>query len=247
MFGHIVALILLGLGINKSFYAPNPNVMGAETVATSTASQLPPRTSFRLNPQNFASKSATARPGFDMRAFGAAVTQTQMDFAGVESASKAAAFSVFTNHRAQLEQQLTLVKDPKRQAIVETINTNCQTVNQKRTDAMTAMLSKLSTILMNVSNRAASASAAGKDTTHVNTAITTAQGTIADAQNAVASQSGTPCLITITSDATVKTDVGNVVSGLQKNLQSVYATVMIAKKSVGDAVRVLATLTGESL
>ena len=203
-----MGLVLLGLGINKSYYAPNPNVLGAQAVETAQSQQYP-RASFRLNLQNFAtastnfrggptgSSSGATHPGFDIRAFGAAVMQTQMDFAGIESASKAAALSIFTNHHAQLDQQLKLVKDPKRQAIIENVNTSCQTVIQKRTDAMTAMLNKLSTILTNVSNRAASASAAGKDITNVNTAITTAQGAIADAQLLVASQSGTPCLITV--------------------------------------------------
>ena len=112
---------------------------------------------------------------------------------------------------------------------------------------MTAMLEKLSTILTNVSNRSASTAASGKDTTTVETAISTAQNAVADAQSAVAAQAGANCTITIASDTTVKSDVGKGISALQQALQTVYQKVLSARKAVSDAIRTLAVVTGEPL
>jgi len=259
MFGHLAGLVLLGLGINKSVYAPNPNVMGDSTVATAPAPQYIKGRPFRLDAAQFATQSPDLRagksasgpaafhPAFDLHAFGTAVLHTDADFTREMEASRAAATEQFTAYQTQFHQELSKIQDATKQALVDKINTNCQTVNQKRTDAMTNMLTRLSSILTNVTNRAASASAAGKDIANVTTAITTAQGAIADAQNAVASQSGTVCTISITSPTAIKTDVGHAISGLQSSLQSVYKTVVTARRLVGDAIRALAAVTGEPL
>lgn len=263
MFGHLAGLILLGLGINKSIYSQNPNVMGDSTTATAT--NIPPQylhgAPFHLNPQQFATQSPNYHvgtpsgstggyhPGFDTRAFGLALIHTDADFAAQVAASRAAAIKEYAAYQTRFHQELVTIKDTAKQGILDKLNTNCQTVNQRRTDAMTGMLTKLTLILTNVTNRAASASAAGKDTTAVTTAITTAQGAIADAQTAVANQSGSVCTITFTStgSASLKTDVGKTISGLQSVLQSVYAKVIAARKAVSDAIRALAAVTGEPL
>jgi len=112
---------------------------------------------------------------------------------------------------------------------------------------MTKMLEKLSTILTNVSNRSATAAAFGKNTTSVDSAVTTAQGAIADAQTAVAAQAGTTCTITIASDATVKNDVGVGIGKLHTALNAIYQKVVIARKAVSNAIHALSQVTGESL
>jgi len=265
MFDHMMGLLLLGLGINKSMFTPGGSVQGDQTVATASATANAPPSgnqrpmpAFRLNPSNYAitntdfrgGKSASGSGGritFDTRAFGKAVMTMQADFAGRVESSREAAMQEFQNHKTAFQQQLIRIKDTRKQGIVDKINTDCQTVNQKRTIAMTAMLAKLSTILTNVSNRSASAAASGKDTSSLDTAVTTAQGAIADAQTAVAAQAGTTCTITIASDATVKNDVGIGIGKLQTALSVIYQKVMIARKSVGDAIHALAQVTGESL
>ena len=269
MFDHIVGLLLLGLGINKSIYGPNGNVKGDQTVASqvTTVEQgsaivstsagnvtgvkpLPLKNVFRLmDPQNFyiASRAGTGKRVFNARAFGMGVMSMQENFANAVEASREASKREFEDHKTAFRQQLALMKDAKKQAIVERLNTNCQDINQKRTDKMAAMLAKLSLILTNVTNSAASSSAAGKDTTAVDAAVTSAQTAIADAQATVAVQAGTTCTITISSEANVKTDVGKVVSGLQENLKSVYEKVLVARRAVSDAIRALARVTGEKL
>lgn len=277
MFDHLMGLLLLGLGINKSMFDPAGSVKGDQTVASASATSdhagttfsadaakryLPtvdPIDRYYLDPHAFATKSPDLRggkvgsgsgkfrPAFDTRAFGVAVMTTQADFAQRVEASRAAAIQVFQDHKAAFQQELSRIKDTRKQGIVDKINTDCQNVNQKRTDAMTAMLAKLSTILTNVSNRSASAAASGKDTTNVDTAVATAQSAIADAQTLVAAQAGAICTITITSDATVKTDVNHGISTLQQALSSIYQKVLLARKAVSDAIHALALVTGENL
>jgi len=252
MVDQVIGLLLLGLGINKGM------VLGDQTTAvTATSVGIRPgedrKNVFHINTANFQRTIKTAtgagnkRTEFDKRAFGEAVLRVQEDFTNRLEASREAAKKEFEDHKKEFELELAHIKDTKKQAIVDRINTNCQDINVKRTTAMTGMLAKLSSILTNVTNRAATASASGKDTSAVDTAVTTAQAAIADAQSAVAAQAGKTCTITITSDTTVKADVGKTISGIEADLKSVYAKVIAARKSVGDAVKSLALALGESL
>jgi hypothetical protein len=253
MFGQFVGLLLLGLGIHKNPVV-NPNVRGDATSSAQQVDVSARKNTFQLNPKNFevstvktASNPGIKRSVFDSRAFGREILRVQEDFTTRLEASRAAAQKEFEDHTNALRQKLAIIRDAKKQAIVERISTNCQNVNVKRIDKMTEMLAKLSTILTNVSNRAASASAAGKDTTGVESAVTAAQSAIADAQAAAATQAGKTCTITITSEPNLKTDVGKTISGLEADLKSVYAKVIAARKAVGDAIRALSQVIGEPL
>lgn len=247
----MIGLLLVGLGINKGMYVPNPNVRGDATVASQ---QVPPmrKNTFQLDPKNFefrgpgkiASGPGIRRPDFDARAFGKGILTMQEDFAGRIEASREAARREFEDHKKELKQKLAAIKDTRKQALVEKLNTNCQNINVKRTTKMTEMLAKLSSILTNVTNRAA---ASGKDTSTVDTAVTAAQTAIADAQSAVATQAGKTCTITITIESNLKIDVGKVISAMQADLKSVYEKVITARKAVGDAVKTLALVLGEPL
>jgi len=254
MVEQLVGLFLLGLGINRHISLPNANVKGDATTAAQQAEISDHKNTFRLNPKNFelrttksASGTGVKRPEFDSRAFGREVLRVQEDFIERLEASRAAAKKEFEDHKNEFKQKLLLIKNAKKQAIVERVSTNCQNINEKRTDKMTGMLTKLSTILTNVSNRSASASAAGKDTSSVDSAVTTAQTAIAEAQLSVAGQAGKTCTITITTESNLKTDIGKVISGFEADLKSVYAKVIAARKAVGDAIAALSRVTGEPL
>jgi hypothetical protein len=253
MLDQLFGVILLGLGIHTNPVV-NPNVKGDATTASRQAEVSPRNNIFQLNPKNFelptaktASSPGIKRPEFDSRAFGKEIMRVQENFTGRLVASREAAKKELEVHKNEFRQKLAVIKDTKKQAIVERVSTNCQNINVKRTGKMTEMLAKLSTILTNVSNRAASASATGKDTSGVESAVTTAQSAIADAQLSVAGQAGKICTISITTESNLKTDVGKTVSGLEADLKSVYAEVIVARKSVGEAVKALALVLGESL
>jgi hypothetical protein len=255
MFGHLVGLILVGLGINTSMFGSNANVKGVETTATREALPKDRKNTFRLDPKNFelhstvtsSSAAGTGKPRLDTRAFGLGVLQMREDFADQIAASREAFKKEIEHQQVTLQNQIAHLKDENKKRIVAKVTTNCQDISLKRTDRMTEMLTKLSTILANVSNHAASASAAGRDTAGVESTITIAQSAIADAQSAVASQAGILCNITVTGDATVKSEVGSAIKAFQNQLKSVYSSVVAAKKAVGDAIRALSDVTGERL
>jgi len=239
MFDQLVGLLLLGLGINTSIYAPNSNVKGETTVATQEARmKAPPFTNtFRLNRENFevikeGTRAGTSKRVFNVHDYGLEVLSMQENFIRYMEASRAAKRVQFEAHKLELKQRLATIRDTKKKAVVERIQTNCQNINDKRTDKMKDTLSKLSSILTNVTNRAATDSAA------IN-AIVNAQTAIADAQARVASQAAVLCVITISTETNLKTDVGKTISALQSQLQSVHAAVVAAKKAVKDAIKLL--------
>ncbi len=254
MVDQIIGLILIGLGLNKYISLPNLNIKGEATTAAQQTGGSFGSNTFRLNPKDFelpppktASGTGIRRSEFDSHAFGKEILRVQQDFATRLEASRAAAYEEFEVHKTEFRRKLAIIKDAKKKAIVERISTNCQSINMKRTDKMTEMLAKLSTILTNVSGRTASAAAEGKDTTAVESAVTTAQSAIADAQVSVAAQAGKTCTITLTTEANLKTDVGNTISSLEADLKFVYAKVIEARKAVGDAIRALSGVIGEPL
>jgi hypothetical protein len=253
MFDQFIGLLLFGLGIHVK-PAPNLNIKGEATTAAQQTDSSFGNNTFRLNPKNFevqplntASGPGIKRPEFDSHAFGKEILRVQQDFVIRLEASRAAANKELVVYKNEFRQKLAIIKDAKKQVIAERISTNCQNINLKRTDKMTGMLAKLSTILTNVSDRAASAAAEGKDTTGVENAVTTAQTAIADAQVSVAAQAGKICTITLTTETNLKTDVGKTISSLEADLKSVYEKVIEARKAVGDALRALSGVIGEPL
>ncbi len=260
----LLGLILLGLGINKGPFAPS--VQGAETMAVAgqTATMPPPTATkppitakdrFRLKPEDFtvpfspgtATKPGVRKTDFDRRAFGMGILKMQENFLDQMEASREAAKQEFESRKQEFKAQLQKVKDERKRNVVDKLNTQCQNVNQKRTEKMSEMLTRLSTVLTNVTNRAATAKANGKDTSSVDAAVTAAQAAIADAQAAVSAQAGKTCTITITGETSLKTDVGKTISTMQQDLRTVYEKVIAARKAVMDAVKALALVLGESL
>lgn len=194
-----------------------PNVKGDQTVATSSVSRA------------------------------AAIREDRKEFMESLKERRTEAREHFASREAQLKEKLQLMKDRKKAALIERINEKCQNINEKRTDSMSKMLEKMSSILENVGNRTSSASANGKDTSSVDTAIAAAHTTITDAQSAVAVQAGTKCVVTVNSETTAKNDVGTAISGLEKNLKIVFDKVIAAKRSVGAAIKALGLVLGESV
>lgn len=112
---------------------------------------------------------------------------------------------------------------------------------------MSDMLTKLADILTNITNRAATAQANGKDVTSVTTAVARAQQAITDAQAAVAAQAGTSCVLMFKSETSVKADVGYTISMMESTLKGTYTKVLAARTAVVGALKALAQATGEPL
>ena len=119
------------------------------------------------------------------------------------------------DRRVEFKEKLAKIKDEKKRLVVEKLDTRFNEVNAKRTAQMTKHLNKMTEILGKVSGDVSSASAA-----------------IKTAQDAVTAQSEKTYVITISSEANLKIDVGKVRSQLEADLKSVNELVIAARKAV---------------
>ncbi len=265
MLSQFVGLLLLGLGVKTTPYA-NPNVKGDSTEATQTMTPAPTNGTSDTNTQYkktdtrprilpVLSKDRIAtRPGdtkeiarMETKQLHEEVVKGRQDFLEEVKAKREAAQAEFRVKQEAFKEKLAQIKDERKKALVEKLSERCQEINKKRTDTMTAMLTKFSTILENITNRAATAKTNGKDTTSVDTAVASAQTAITSAQTAVAAQAAGECVITINSESTLRTDVGAAISSLEKDMKVAYDAVLAARKAVGNAVKALGLVLGESL
>ncbi|MBI2430748.1 MAG: hypothetical protein HYV39_01895 [Candidatus Levybacteria bacterium] len=148
----------------------------------------------------------------------------------------------FKAKRETLKIKIEKIKDERKKTIVERIDNKLSIVNTNRTDRMLEHLEKLSSILEEIKERAVLTKADGKDTTAVDTAISAAQNTITNAQNAVVTQAGKEYIITITTEQALKNTIGKTVSQLQQDLKVTYKAVVDAKQAVQAAARELAKI-----
>lgn len=117
--------------------------------------------------------------------------------------------------REEFKAKIAKIKDEKKKVIVEKLDTRFNEVNAKRTTQMTKHLDKMSEILGRISGDVSSASAA-----------------IQTARDAVSAQAAKTYVITISSEANLKTDVGKVRSQLEADLKAVNELVIAARKAV---------------
>lgn len=224
MVDQIVGLLLLGLGVKNPYVSSLPAVKGDETVATATAVRATTVNAVRVSARD--------------------LVNDQQTFISSLSAARSASQSEWLKAQSQFTTKLNTIADARKRALLQKLNTNCQAINQKRTDAMTVMLTKLSQILANVVNRAATVKA---DVSSVDSAVAAAKSAITDAQTAVSAQAAKQCVLTFASERSMKADVGKVISNLQSELRAVQKKVTDARTAVGNAIRALAAVSGESL
>jgi len=143
----------------------------------------------------------------------------------------------FKLKRDEFKAKLEQIKDDRKKVIVERIDTRLATVNKNRTDHMSTVLDKLTSIVDRVSERIATAKANGKDVAGVEAAIATARTAIAAAQAAVSAQAGKEYVITIGEETALKGVVGKTTSQLQSDLQTVHKLVVEAKQAVQNIFR----------
>ncbi|MBI5358014.1 hypothetical protein HZB69_00055 [Candidatus Amesbacteria bacterium] len=117
--------------------------------------------------------------------------------------------------RMEFKTKVVKIKDEKKKLIVEKLDARFNEINAKRTAQMTKHLDKMSEILAKVTGDTASASSA-----------------IQTARDAVTAQAAKTYVITISTEANLKMDVGKVRSQLEADLKSVNELVIAARKAV---------------
>lgn len=132
--------------------------------------------------------------------------------------------------RDAFKQKLTTIKDERKQALVEKIDTSMQEINSRRTTQMTAALTRLSTIIDHVASKAG-------DNVEAKAAVATAQTAIATAKQAVAAQLAKDYVITITGETTLGQAVKTTIQSLRTDLQATHAIVVSAQQAVIQAIK----------
>ncbi len=136
--------------------------------------------------------------------------------------------------------KLDLIKDQKKKELTDKINNKIADLNKKYTDKFMEVLDKLSNILTTLTDKANAAKAAGKDTTNLFNAITSAQNKITAAKTAVLDQAGTNYVAQISGDATLFTSVGQIVRQFEADIIAVKNIVLDARQAVMNVVTQLA-------
>lgn len=155
-----------------------------------------------------------------------------------------------TQFRTQLQAErqtfkanLDKIKDQHKVLIVTDVNDRIASVSAERTETMHEALTTMTTILGAIQTQAETAKNAGKDTTQLDQAISTAQDTIATADASVTAEASKVYPITITSDTTLRQTVGTTVDQFKTDITSVYEQVVAARQAVLEAARLSRLLT----
>lgn len=133
------------------------------------------------------------------------------------------------------KERLAEIKDAKKKTLVEKIDSNIQSINERRTAKMSEYLDKLSGVLERVSSKEASLKAAGKNTTTLVANITAAETAISRAQTAVDAQAEKVYTANITTDALLKSSVSSIISQFRTDIIAVFNLVKAARVSVFNA------------
>lgn len=149
--------------------------------------------------------------------------------------------------REDYQAKIKNIKDERKKTLVEKIAGSLTNTNKRRTTEMSENLTKMNSILERISSKAATLKGEGKNTTTLDTSISTARTAIATAQDAVTAQAAKEYVISITSETTLRTDINPVVTQFKTDIQATYAKVIAARKAVYDAAIQLRTLLKPSI
>ncbi len=144
-------------------------------------------------------------------------TELRQQIKDVVAAKKLETKTIVATKREEFKTKLQTIRDEKKKALVERIDTKLSNINSKHTDRFTQVLSNLQILLDNISPNA-------------DTAI--AQAAIDSAKTAVENQAAKTYAITISSENTLRLDVGTITSQLREDLVVAHKLVIAAKQKV---------------
>lgn len=150
---------------------------------------------------------------------------------------------VVAQRKEEFKTRVQAIKDQKKKAAVERINTKIVNQNKAVTNRLSAVLTKLQSVLDRISQKAQDAKAAGKNTAALSTAISNAQTALDAAKAAVSNQAAKEYTLSIANEGTLRSTVGTTVSGFRKDLRDVHKTVVDAKQAVQNALSELAKVS----
>lgn len=147
-----------------------------------------------------------------------------------------------TDAREAYKQKLATIKDERRKALVEKIDSRIASTNTNLTNKMTEALTRLNKIMEKLAKRAQILKTEGKDITLYEAAASKAQAAITSAITAVSTQAAKTYTITLTTDSLLKTNVGSTVSLFRTDISATHKLVIDAKQAVMKTATELAKL-----
>jgi hypothetical protein len=142
---------------------------------------------------------------------------------------------------AALKVKLEAFKDKRKAIIAERVNTNLNTINQNQVRQMQKHLDTMTNILNKLEARVNRAEPDIKNTAAARAAIISSRASIATASAATLAQSQKDYTIVVTSETRIKADAVTQRNRLHEDLLSLRKLVIVAKQSVGAAIRIAKT------
>lgn len=140
--------------------------------------------------------------------------------------------------------KIAAIKDQRKKLLVERIDNRIATANANLTTKMDRALDRMSGFLETIKTRGAARKATGADTTALDAAIANAEIAITNARTAVETQKTKTYTASISGDSTLKSTIGQMVSGFRLDIQAVHKLVVDARQAVMKALSELAKLGG---
>ncbi|MBI2338465.1 hypothetical protein HYU95_04765 [Candidatus Daviesbacteria bacterium] len=147
---------------------------------------------------------------------------------------------------AVLKAKLETFKDKKKAEAASRLNTNLNMINQNQTAKMQRHLNTMSGILGRLEERVNKTNADIKDPVAAKAAITSARAVIATASAAVSVQAQKDYTIQVTSEGRIKSDAKLQRDKLHTDLQALRKTVINAKQTVSNTIRIAKSGSGQT-
>lgn len=137
----------------------------------------------------------------------------------------------------ELRKKLDKFKDKNKAKRVENINTNLNTINERRSVQMQTALERISQVLNKLKTRTEEAKDNGKDVTAINKAISDAQAAWNEADSAVKAQTEKDYSIVVNTESTVKTDASLARDSLRTDLKTVHTQLVETRQALANAIK----------
>lgn len=175
-------------------------------------------------------------------AFKASLEQKREEFKNSLEAKRTEVKDKIEAKKVELKENLLKIKNERKKEIVERISNQLNELNKRRLDHFSGFLEKLDAILLRIAGRADKAEARGLDVTAVRAAITEAKNAIAVGRAAITTQAEKVYSVVVTTEDTLKINVGAARKMLHDDLTRVQEAVRLARETVRKAAEVLAKI-----
>ncbi|OGK59151.1 hypothetical protein A3I56_00235 [Candidatus Roizmanbacteria bacterium RIFCSPLOWO2_02_FULL_43_10] len=148
--------------------------------------------------------------------------------------------------RQELKSRLLRIKDERKRATAEQINTMLNSINGHYTTMLLRVLTNVENILNKIEGRTKKLKEQGENTSNVETKITEARTAIASARTAVQAQADKTYTIPTSDESTLKKNIKETRDALRNDLHAARKTVQAAHAAVKDAGKALIELKASS-